>query len=302
LISDSRNHDILLTGVPRSGTTLTCYLLNKLPDSVALNEPLPVHELDNRDEICDLLDRSLVRIRRSLLEKGTAVSKHVRGRVPDDPFDDVYPGALRRLADFLQGRRTFGPGLGKGLRRLRVSRGTIAVRKQLSSSFLLCIKHPPAFTALLDRLTQRFPCYAVVRNPLSVLASWNSCQMNMRNGRSPAAERIDRDLAQTLTQIDGRFDRQFYLLSWFFGKYCAILPPENVLRYEDIVASGGRALSAITARAAGLREALENRNANRLYSPALVLSLGQRLLKTDGPFWEFYSRQSVEQILEEIVK
>jgi hypothetical protein len=33
-------NDVVLTGLPRSGTTLTCHLLNKLPDTVALHEPM----------------------------------------------------------------------------------------------------------------------------------------------------------------------------------------------------------------------------------------------------------------------
>ena len=35
-----RGRNILLTGVPRSGTTLTSRLLSEAPDTVALNEPL----------------------------------------------------------------------------------------------------------------------------------------------------------------------------------------------------------------------------------------------------------------------
>ena len=186
------------------------------------------------------------------------------------------------------------------LRRLRVSLGVIAVEKQLSSDFLLCIKHPAAFTALLDRLAPRFRCYAVVRNPLSTLASWNSCQMNARDGHSPTAELFDPDLAQALGQIGNRVDRQFYLLSWFFERYSTILPSENILRYEDIVASHGTVLEVITPCAAGLHEALETRNANPLYDHALVQALGTRLLKAEGPFWEFYTRLDVEQVLEEM--
>ncbi len=41
-VSRSTNeHNIVLTGPGRSGTTLTCHLLNKLPDTMALAKPLP---------------------------------------------------------------------------------------------------------------------------------------------------------------------------------------------------------------------------------------------------------------------
>jgi len=54
----------------------------------------------------------------------------------------------------------------------------IEVDKQLSPDFLLVMKHNSAFAGVLDRLVRRLPVYAVVRNPLSILSSWQ------RNGRS----------------------------------------------------------------------------------------------------------------------
>jgi hypothetical protein len=273
--------------------------MNMLPDTVALHEPLLVRRLDH-EVIGDEIDRFLQETRKSLLESGTAVSKHVDGRVPDNPIADEYPSSLRQLVDRLWSRRLFGPDTELGLRRSRVSRGVITVEKRLSSDFVLCIKHPAVFTAILDRLLPLFRCYAVVRNPVAVLASWNSCWRNVYNGHSPTAELFDPELAQALSQMDNRIDRQFHLLSWFFSKYRAILPAESILRYEDIVASRGVALSAITPRATELHKSLENRNTNQLYDHALMRALGIRLLKTDGPFWEFYSQADIENVLEEI--
>lgn len=39
-VPEMRDRNIVLTGPGRSGTTLTCYLLNMLPDTVALSEPI----------------------------------------------------------------------------------------------------------------------------------------------------------------------------------------------------------------------------------------------------------------------
>ena len=36
------NRNLIITGIPRSGSTLTCSLLNRLPDVVALNETMNV--------------------------------------------------------------------------------------------------------------------------------------------------------------------------------------------------------------------------------------------------------------------
>jgi hypothetical protein len=46
----TRRQTVLITGTPRSGTTLVCHLLNQLPDTVALNEPMqPRHFNDEPD-------------------------------------------------------------------------------------------------------------------------------------------------------------------------------------------------------------------------------------------------------------
>ena len=47
-VPEARDRNIVLTGPGRSGTTLTCFLLNKLPDTVALSEPIAPGKYANR--------------------------------------------------------------------------------------------------------------------------------------------------------------------------------------------------------------------------------------------------------------
>ena len=74
------------------------------------------------------------------------------------------------------------------------------------------------------------------------------------------------------------------------------LPPENVIRYEDICESSGRALSVIVPAAAGLDEPLENKNP--LYDREKVLTVGEALLRSEGAYWNFYSKEEVREIVE----
>jgi hypothetical protein len=287
-MSGSRGTDVIITGVPRSGTTLVCYLLNELPDTVALHEPIETaqwRDTHDHEVLCDRIKRFFASSRRSLLETGTAVSKQVDGRVPDNPRAG-YP-LLARLWPW------------RRLRQKRDSRGVITVEKSLSAEFLLGIKNTAFFTALLENLQSRYPCYAVVRNPLAVLASWNSIQFSLYDGHSPSAERVDRVLAADLSQISGRLGRQLHVLSWFFAAY-RCLPPQDVIRYETLVASGGASLAAITPRAVALAVPLENKNRNEMYDHRSMRTLGETLLKTDGAFWDFYSRQSIEELLRDV--
>jgi len=137
------------------------------------------------------------------------------------------------------------------------------VSKPLSQDFSLVIKHNAAFTALLPELAQRFECYCLVRNPLAVLASWNSVNLPVSTGRLPAGEHFDQALSRRLDAEPDLLERQLHLLDWLFGRFAAHLPAERILRYEDIVHSAGAALAACHL-AAGAAAAAENQNASRL--------------------------------------
>lgn len=274
------NNNIILTGVPRSGTTLTCHLLNKIPNTVALHEPMDVGELakyNNHSLACDRIGAFFEQMRRSILKSKKAVTKQVNGKVPDNPVASKYSAS--------------------GLRASIASHTEIIIENKLETNFTLIIKHPSAFTALLDVLVVRFPVYAVIRNPLSILTSWNSVEFPVQTGHAPAAENLDIQLKKALTKIEDRIERQLYLLSWFFKRYEQLLPHDSIICYEHIVSSGGKALSVIIPDAKMLDEKLESRNRNDLYDTKLMHLLGERLLKTDGAYWNFYSKGSIEMLL-----
>ncbi len=274
--------NLILTGIKRSGTTLTCHLLNKVPDVIALHEPMKVSkfaEYESREELCEAVARFFQFVRRIAHEEGKIVTRHFEGAVPANTFGD------QRSKE----------GLRKGI---GTNKGKTAIDKQVSENFLLCIKHPGAFTAVLESLAKHFPCYAVIRNPLAILASWNSVNMPVAKGHIPAAERLDENLAEKLAHTKDKYDRQIHLLAWHFEKYHAVLPKSSVFRYEDIVASGGKRLAAIAPGAASLNEPMESQNKSKRYDSAVMQTLAEKLLRTEGAMWEFYSKESVAALLD----
>jgi hypothetical protein len=287
--SDLTDHNVLLTGLPRSGTTLACELLNQLPDTVALDEPMTIGPMNepasstnarpDPELICDDIVRKLDDIRESIATSKTTHSAHVQGRVMGAKYDDTVDR--------------------EGLRTGLYTRGEIRIDKPLSPSFLLITKHPAAFTALLETLAPRFRVYAMVRNPLAVWSSWQTIRFNVRDGHHGAAERIDYELAETLASIRDRIDRQFHLLTWFYERFSTLLPDDRVIRYESLVESRGKALQAITPGASTLDEPLENRNDAAVYDRREMRLLAERLLSTEGPYWDFYSKESVRQLIDD---
>jgi hypothetical protein len=281
VIAERPPGNVILTGVPRSGTTLTCHLLNKVPNTIALHEPMQVEglaDLPGFDAAADAIQAFFASSRASLLARRTAISKHAGGRVPDDQFETAPADRVVR--------RRIG------------TKGEITFAKDLDADFTLVIKHPAAFTAMIGTLHQRFPMFALIRNPLSVLGSWNSVDTDLRLARDTVAERFDPELRAALAPLEDTVDRQLRLLSWFFDRYHRLLPLAQIIRYEDLVASRGTALSRIVPAAAGLDEALETKNRNTAYDPRVLRKLADRLLASDGGYWHFYTRDSVRRILD----
>ena len=266
----------LITGLQRSGTTMICHLLNKLPDSVALHEPLNPNAFkgDDAGEIVQRLESFFAAQRERIVKTGTAQSKSSNGKVPTNPFgDNMIEGRRQDLIDGSQ----------------------IVVTNVHSNRFNLFIKHPAFFTAVLPVIEQHFPCYACIRNPFSVLLSWRNTNIPVSNGRLPAAEIMDTVLSQRLDATPNVIDRQLILLDYCFRQY-AESKATRIIRYEDVIESQGRALVIIDPQAGVLSENLSSRNGREINHSDEMKKLADRLLESDNACWQFYSKEDVARL------
>ena len=273
--------DIILTGIARSGTTLTCTLLNQGPQCVALHEPMAPGNFRSlpTESIASEIKQFFASQRATLLAEGRALSKSREGRIPTNPFH-----AQRAERE--------------ELRTSIVSQGWVHFDKKLIGNFRLAIKHPNFFTALLPILRLHFPCYAVVRNPLAALLSWQTITAPIQQGRLPFAEAFSPSLTAQMANEEDRIARQILALDWYFKLYGTLLPRQHVIRYEDIIKSAGSVLSVIDPDASQLRQPLDNRNRNPLYDRSLLRPLGERLLShPDHHFRQFYGDADIEALM-----
>ena len=272
--------DIVLTGIPRSGTTLACHLLNKCSNTVALHEPMPVWEfkgLPAEDRLLKV-EEFFSSQRRSLVETGTGLSKINAGSVPTN---------------------SFAPSNAAGIPRKSICNlSTMNVGKPLREDFTLVIKHPGYFTADLQCLRGRFPCFANIRNPLSVLLSWNTTSIKVHAGRLPMAEAFAPDLRAALDREPDVLFRQIAILDWCFSQYARLLPPENIIRYEDTIATGGKTLSLLAKEAGDLDERLSSENRNTLYDWKTAHPLAEALIKRRGAYLDFYGPEQILGLLD----
>ncbi len=287
-------NDVVVTGLPRAGTTLSMELLNRAPDTVALDEPMDGtawngpkargprilrRRPSSFDEgwFVEKVTGFFAETRASLLEGRGAVSTNVDGQVLGAKFADDKTET--------------------GLRRRITQRTVIEVDKPLSQDFTLAVKHNAGFTAALPLLISTYKTFAIVRNPLSTLASWQTVPVPIQQGRVHRAEQVDAKLRSTLDATTDVLDRQFILLEWFFAHYTGLLPREAVIRYEDVIASRGSALSAISAPASALDEPIESRNTASLYDDALMRRMADRLLTNEGSWRTFYSDDDIRSVV-----
>ena len=269
----------LLSGVPRSGTSLCCRLAGGLPDTVALSEPIRRKApggMETPSGARSRIGEFARQVRERILSERRAPSVQVDGRLDDN----------RRAA-----RHT-----GAGLRRLRGEWGEIAIEKALSPRFTLLVKHNALFAALLPRLADDFPVLALVRNPLSVLASWQTVDLPVNRGRLPAGEALDPALRRALERESELLRRQVIILDWFFSRYRDHLAPSDVLRYEDVVESGGASLFRRLGHDGATPVALASGNEDARRDARALDARLQALRERSGAWTHFYPETECEAL------
>jgi hypothetical protein len=270
--------NIILTGIPRSGTTLTCSLLNKIPNTLALVEPLDMVKFNACTDAAQrirFLSDYFEQIRIDVASKKKISLLDIEGD-GTNTFQYQENGARKTQI--------------KGHREQEIT-------KQLDSDFNLVIKHPNVFTALLKELKQHWDCYAIVRNPLSVFASWESLAHPLSNGHAPMAEYYDAVLKEKLQNTSGKLARQLILMNWYFETYLREINSFNVLRYEDIVSTSGAGLIKIVPDS-NINEPLQSYNRRTVYSKEYMLQMMEVLYADkDGQWRSFYTEQDLLSVM-----
>ncbi|MDH4580942.1 sulfotransferase [Pseudomonas sp. BN415] len=218
--------DLVLTGIPRSGTSYLCRLLSELPDTVVLNEPPQVLDLLKATPSPWALPRYYAELRRDILSGKPVPNKHVDGQLIDDTArgvdqsSDYFPsvsGPSFRLAT----KNTLGY-----LSRLRL------IRKVMPKAmFIVSIRHP-----------------------YDTLSSWSSTFQHLRHAdiaSQPLGNPDDPCLTgwqrKALLAIIATESLPVRRALWW--RYLALQVEDaadfaQVLRYEDLVEAPGSELEA----------------------------------------------------------
>lgn len=210
----------LLTGIPRSGTTLSCKILNSLDDVIALHEPISPNKLASSTSSCaireiiteiDAIERKL--IAGEAFEHGDATSLLL-----DNPIENT---------------------INNGLRRLSVKRGELQLPPQ-PSNLNLVVKQNALFASIIDEAINYFHVVSVIRNPVDVFLSWMNVDLPINRGRIPGGEKFCKTLKDKLDNENDITRRQVYIYNWFLNQFRQYA--SKIVKYEDIVDTNGQAL------------------------------------------------------------
>lgn len=271
-VGNQRN--IILTGVPRSGTTLCCFLLSKIDNTIALNEPLRIGNINSRDKAMTKVGRFYRRTRKSLVQSGEAMARATEAGISDNNFSSKEGSSREKI----------------------VKKRMVKFDKPFNRDCVIAMKHNALFTILLKDLKDIYPTYAIIRNPVAVLGSWNSVDVPVASGNVRAADVLEPSLNRNLASLQGTTEKQLFILNWYFERYGS-LEQSSIIKYEDVIESNGHTLSVIHPLAKQLTENLSSRNKSKLYEYDANAELFDALLNSDNACWNYYDREEARALL-----
>ena len=218
--------DLIITGIPRSGTSHLCNLLHRFNNCVVLNEPPEVIPALAEMNVPYGLSRFFRQTRRDILLGIPIQNKLVNGQVTDDTTKNNE-------------RTLYTPAVTSG-------------------DFVLGMKTTIPFLSRLKQLKQLMPrarLVACVRNPYDTIASWKTSFPHLRDGdiRSrpignpgdPFLSDSQRAELERIAAIPEVATRRAAWWAYFAGLIIESIDDLVLVRYEEMVCDPARVIEAI---------------------------------------------------------
>jgi hypothetical protein len=247
-----RQPEVLITGIPRSGTSLLCRLLHEQPDCVVVNEPAEIFGPLTNCENPWWIACYYRELRRDILEGEAIENKVEDGRIVED---------TRKL----DRRARYHP---------RVSR----------SDFLLGTKNTLLYLAripVIRRALPEAPIIACVRHPLDTLASWKDSFAHLRDVKldvfpvsyadNAFLSGLDRRRLRHIVETEDPSQRRALLWAHLAETIETHRESLVIVKYEDLVADPVTEMRRILGAVPGF-------DVSALRPPALTLRTRRELL------------------------
>lgn len=239
----------LITGLPRSGTTLLTSLLSENIEAVTFSEPEWLKSVRKKSANCQ-------EFAKEFMQKILELRDDIRNGIP------VHIKTSR-----------FNQGLPKNYYH-RNEKGEIVVDKEESPIVFpegyadkpFIIKANAQFTACLGELinTEDYKIICIVRNPVATIMSWRSLDLPVSQGNMKIAEKFCIGFIRETKALD-LLENQVLIADWFFKQYKKHSKHINIIKYEDLKKDTKKAMSSIIPTVKG-PVLLKSHNQNKHYN------------------------------------
>ena len=216
------SNNLIITGIPRSGTSYVCALLNSVDNTVLVNEPVEALQF-LRNGSSHTLTEYYARTRGDIL-KGVAI----QNKIVDGKFiEDTNENDIRNYY----------------------------VPEVQNASFVFGSKNTFIYLVCLGKIRKQLPDAAVIaciRHPYDTIASWKRVKFPHMKNANPMFfidYASDRDRRQIVDIARIREIETRYALLWDFLARCIIRSVGDVvlLKYEEFVADPENHIAAVFA-------------------------------------------------------
>lgn len=242
--------DLIVTGIPRGGTTLTAALIDSLNDTICLSEPNWQGKWFFKEKkarkLVKLITEDFNVVREKILKQESIIDK----RNSDGTPVTNYFGSQRKGP-----KQKNNPKLKRSI--------TFPVKDE---NFTLGMKHNAHYTSILPELiqTDQFSIIAVMRHPVPTILSWLSLNLPISKGKLPAGEGVWTELREITDSNDQLLTKQVRIYDLFCQRYMELEKHIHLLKYEDIVKSPS-ILEELTGQIYERELNLDNRNRSKIY-------------------------------------
>lgn len=276
--------DFLITGIPRSGTTLLLHLLDKYSCGLVITEPTWFKSL--RKDSNDIPELFLHLLKSKIKE----IRKKIKNNTPVEVLVDSRNNKTPQNF-FIRNENANNPNI-RNIK-LYIER----IIPQEYSKRPIYIKANTYFTALLNEIIKSddYSISAIIRHPLAVLKSWRSLDIPVSQGKLKIAELFSNQIKK-ISQIDDLLVRQVKILDWFYQQYYLFEKHINIIKYEKFIQNPHANIRFFSEVPSNFSEELFSMNNSNFYDHNETEVLVNALL-THGHFYSyFYDLNNHDQV------
>jgi hypothetical protein len=252
-----RARELLVVGIPRSGTTLLSALIDSLEDAVCLSEA---------KELFIGADATP----QAYVDRVTASVREYRSRLIGGGGDPIWDRRNPDGSAITNYFRTTAEG-----RRVQDWPMAPVPAGPYSENLLLAVKHNMNFLSVLPQLAAgSIPVLSIVRHPIPTILSWRSTNLPIGRGEMAQAERFWPEVNAIMSKARNVYE------GWalIFEALCRRILDSgvSVVKYEDIVAGVVRC-EDLLGRRAKKTILMQNQNDSPFYDRSLIEQIAHAL-------------------------